>query len=529
MNTPLRQAVSVAAAALLLTASGLDPTARAEPTTRPTTAPSTASSTAPATAPAADLSPLLDGLDADAYADREGAEAALVAALVAEPSLRDAVSDAAEADARPEVRARARTALARFDDQRQFGTTRLTLHQSGVSGRELCDAFAKAAGVSLDFWPRDPFDPQQGGQRVEGVSLDLDAAAFWPAVAELCAATNLGLADRNPGPAAPGQPPADLTLVARGNGGGGGGGDAFDPQAPTCVPDDAGAFTVQLRGLQLNRNESLVYAVGPDGKIEARPSVSQSMVISLAVLVEPKVRLAAPLTGPILSQVLDDRGTDLMPPASRRNAGSVYANGSAWSYRSQCVLDAGDAAGARRIAVLAGRFDAEVATEVARLDVPVGRPQAKAGAGATPNAPDAPAADDGDKEVAPPAEVGRGYDVGPYRIAVEALTRNDDGTLELGLGVSGGDVGERASSNRWSFGRGATGEAALRVYDETGAPWQQQGYNTRFDNGTLRLTCRLRPPREGARAARLTWELPVRTRVVPVEFEFRDVPLPDGN
>ena len=509
---------------------------------------------------------MLADLDADSYAAREAAEQRLVEALIARPGLQLAVERAVELDERPEVRARCRTALGQLEEFRLVGQTRVTLHRGDAGDRELVEAFAEAAGVKFSYWPANLFDPQPGhdppvpdpGTPADAEPLDLDGEGFFPALAALCRATGLGAMRRSP-VGNDGRGGGDIYL-ARADGRNGGGGAFFDPDLPTCTD---GAFAVQLVSLYRTRTDTARLAVGPGGGIVAQHNPGDQLSVSMRVLLEPKIHLSAGLDAPRLDEAVDDRGNSLL--GDRRSGYSSYYGDAGWSYDVQIPLDASKLAGASAIRSLRGQVAAEVAVSLVALDVPfdgLATTSAAALANAAANARANPA-----NPADSAAGDGREHELGPYRVRLavvrppepKADEAGDEGVvdaakaaraaraarnrpLELSVSISGGPLGDGAADaadgGQAASRRRDAALSALQVLDADGNAWTPAGGGGNgWDGTTLRVTRRFRPPgNSNANAnadagdppvpARVRWELPARVRVVPIEFEFRDVPLP---
>ena len=130
-----------------------------------------------------------------------------------------------------------------------------------------------------------------------------------------------------------------------------------------------------------------------------------------------------------------------------------------------------------------------------------------------------------------PAEAEPGDDA-DKAVPADAAAAKRKQPLELSLCITGGpDGGSDADANnggRLSGRRRDMALSALQLLDADGNAWAYAGNGPGggWDGTTLRVTRRFRPGDDTGPPARLRWELPARVRVVPVDFEFRDVPLP---
>lgn len=457
------------------------------PATRPATAPSAEQSEPPPEAVA-----LLRKLDHPEYAQREQAEKDLLALAIAQPQLQEWISGLARSEPSPEVRTRLASVVAKLKEHRLLGATMVTLHVKDVHPRELINELARQAGVRFEYWPQDPWEG--GGATGGKVSLDLERVAFWEAMGRVSETTGLRPMEQQPGP------PGAIVLSPHAE------------QFGVWPTHHYGAFAVQLRRLHRDQNANVELGVGPDGKIAGNSVYSSTLALELRLLVEPKVRLTGSVAQPSLDEAIDEQGVNLIIPAEGRRFGgrTGWSNPtSGWSVQTSFPLDAKAASKSRSIARLRGRMEAEVATEIVKLEVKVSdlvdlrrlKPQE-------------------------PFTLSKRYRAGPYEIELTTLRRSEDGSIHIDFTI----IPQRGTPNELQedWARMQSLGNALRLEDAAGREWASAGGGQSWDGNAAQAS------RSFQRSAgdnigppeRFVWEVPAKVMMLSIPFEFTDIPLP---
>jgi hypothetical protein len=430
-------------------------------------------------------------LDDPDYSQREQAEMQLLELVIAQPALADWIQKQADSSPSPEVRTRLASVLAKLAEHRLLGATIVSLQVKEVHPRELVAELSRQSGVRVEYWPPDPW--QGGGPSGGRVSLELEGTPFWEALRRVCESTGLNPMEHQP--AAPG------TIVLSPHG----------EQFGTSPTHHHGAFAVQLRRLYRNQSAHVELGVDADGRIGGNTSSNSSLALEMRLLVEPKIRLTASAAQPVLDEVVDENGNDLNPidEAGRRmgGRGGWTNSNTAWSVQTNFPLDAKAAAQSRMISRLSGRMEAEVATEMVRLEINV--------------------SDLADiRRMGPDEKVSlsKRYTVGQYRIELTSLRRSPDEAIYIDFVVTP-QRGISELQEDWS--RLQTLSNALRLEDAAGRQWTPTGGGTSWENNSARMSRGFQRSGENVGPPiRLVWELPARTMTVSIPFEFTDVPLP---
>jgi hypothetical protein len=251
----------------------------------PPVAASRPATTTRATAPAAsrpaigELKGLMAQLDADEWAIREAAEEKI--AMLGEAARAD-LERQLKATPDGEVGRRIGVLLAKLDEARLNGPTRVTLHLRDVPAREALTALAAQANIS--FVPA-PETLWAAGSEPR-VSLVCDDEPFWSAVQQLCAAAKLQMMRSDP------HAPVQLALADS------------KPAAPYAV---AGPFLLKIKRIDHTRSAEFD---GPNDN-----NASPGCRISLFVWGEPKMA-AGVWSIEQVDEMLTDKGQQ---PIDRRN------------------------------------------------------------------------------------------------------------------------------------------------------------------------------------------------------------------
>ncbi|HMO25432.1 MAG TPA: hypothetical protein PKB10_04115 [Tepidisphaeraceae bacterium] len=157
------------------------------PTTAPATAPTPAPSTQPVEAPVSpDVQKIIERLGGDGFRDRQRAEDELVAmGLDVLPQLRRAAGEARD----DEVRSRLESAIARIDQESQFGASLITMKFTDAPAKDAFEELFRQAGATLRVEPEGHLDREQIGK----VTIDVERRPFWQVIAELSRQTNMDL------------------------------------------------------------------------------------------------------------------------------------------------------------------------------------------------------------------------------------------------------------------------------------------------------------------------------------------------
>jgi hypothetical protein len=282
-----------------LTVGAEPPVAASRPVTTRATAP------APTRPAIGELKGLMAQLDADEWAIRNAAGEKI--ALLGEAARAD-LEHQFKATPDGEAGRRIAVLLAKLDEARLNGPTRITLHLRDVPAREALAALAAQAGVS--FMP-EPETLWVAGSEPR-VSLVCDDEPFWSAVQQLCAAAKLQMTRSDP------HAPVQLALADN------------KPAAPYAV---AGPFLMKVKRIDHTRSAEFA---GPND-MNATPGCR----ISLFVWGEPKM---APGVWSI--EQVDELSTDKGQQAIDRR--SFYSRGTqVGSMNEGAMTFRGEVAGSR--------------------------------------------------------------------------------------------------------------------------------------------------------------------------------------
>ena len=457
-------------------------------------APAPASQAAPASSQSAEPPPevveLIKRLDDPDYAQREDAERQLLALVTSQPAMQAWVAEAAQSNASPEVRTRLASVLARLAEHRLLGASLVSLRVTDVHPRELINELALQSGVRFEYWPHDPWEV--GGAAGGKVSLELQAVPFWDALQRVSETTSIYPVEHQP--AAPGS--IVLSQHAERLSG-----------YPTA---HHGAFAVQLRRLYRNQSSQIDLGVEQDGRIGGASRSSSSLSVDLRLLVEPKVRLSASMTQPVLEEAVDESGRDLLLPSETRRINRLgWSNTSnQWAVQSSLSLDAKAASGSQRIARLRGQLEAEIAMEVARLELKL--------------------ADLADLRRLRPDEkvpLSKRYTIGSYQIELTSLRRAQDDSIYVDFTITPQAGSPEQLQEEWV--RMQAMSNALRLEDASGRLWSPAAGNTGWDGTSAQISRGFHRGGDSAGpAVQLVWEIPAKIMRISIPFEFTDIPLP---
>lgn len=466
--------------------------ARVQPPTDP-------SDTPPATQPAGDalkaVEPppealaLLKGLDDPDYARREQAETNLFGLILSNPALEQWLAGASRGDPSPEVRARSANILAKLAEHRLLGATLVSLDVKNVHPRQLVAELAEQSGVRFDYSPPDPWE--QGGASDNKVSLQLSNVPFWEAMRRVSELTSLVPVEHQQASA------GAIVLSPHGESLG---------VAPTL---HHGAFALQLRRIYRHQTAHIELGVGPDGAIAGNSNSDSNLQVELRMLVEPKIRLTGNASQPILDEVVDENGNNLLPQQDPRMDGSRgWSNSaSAWSVQASIMLDSKAAARSQRIARLKGRMEVEIATDHESLQIKVD------------DLVDLRRLKEGEKK-----DLARRFEIGVYKIELNSVQKASDQSIQFEVSASW-DQGGNDAQNGWMRAQALMN--SLRLEDASGRPWASAGGGSGWDGTVMKSTRTFyRPSDEAGTPARLVLEVPTRVMSVSIPFEFTDVPLP---
>ncbi|HSI33696.1 MAG TPA: hypothetical protein VK986_08920, partial [Tepidisphaeraceae bacterium] len=435
-------------------------------------------------------------LSADDPAAREQAQAALVAlGEDAHPQLVAALARATD----PEVRSRLQAVVARVEQSRQVGQTRITLNLDNVPAADAVAELARQARGPIPVRPANHLTKSS-----KRVSLKVDHRPYWEVMGLLCKQL-----DVEPSTVADNGRESGLALSPVGSGGGGGvNGTRAWADRPTVV---AGPLLIRAEMIAHNRSLSLRDA----------NDQTNDFSISLSVMAEPKLKVLDYAGTARIEEAVDDRGNSLLPapgddadPGPEETYGNVHGGSPGqWSVGATLTYPADPG---RKIARLRGTVAAEVQIRAARLEVPI---QSARGVsvdldGVRLRVKSA----DGLRAEVSVARDGRG-DAEWYRLRAllctgEALLVDEKGQViarsQPGADADESDDGQRMDV-RLRFARDGEDEP------EFGRPGRRRG-----GRGGGAAEERRRAP-EGAK---LIWDIPVETREVVVPFMFRDLPMP---
>ncbi len=460
----------------------------AQPADPPATQPTTQPATQPAQPPAR-ARELLTQLDHAEYAQRESAETALLDLAIETPGMSEWLEQLSRAHPSPEVRTRVTSVLVKLEEHRLLGATKVTIQANDVHPRQIVAELARQAGVKIEYWPEDPWE--HGGAPAGDVSIDIDGVPFWEAIQQVADLTGLYPTEHQ------GAAAGSLLLSPSG-------------QAMSVSPTlHHGAFAVQLRRVYRNQNAHMELGVEPGGAIGGNATTNRSLSLEMRMLVEPKIRLAGPVTQPILEEAIDENGRSLLLKSDPRGGGRAWSHATApWSVQSTFELDADAGAKSRKIARLRGRVDAEIATSVEVLDLKVDD-----------------LLDMKKLRVDEPLTIARTFTVGTYRIEVATARRPSEQNLQFDLALAGPELSDQ---NQETWMRAQALFNSLRLEDAAGRAWQSGGGGfSGFEEGAVKGTRSFyRTDESVGQPARLVWELPLKTMRVSIPFEFTEIPLP---
>jgi hypothetical protein len=345
----------------------------------------------------------------------------------------------------------------------QLAKSLITLHVADAHPSKVCESLAEQSGATICPWPAQIWT-EQGGQAPPRITLDLEAATFWSAMARFCAAANVR-------PQFVGGQPG-ICLVP-GSAGGMLGGRL----------DDRGAFAIVASQIARNRAASF-----------ADDSMSRDDRIELLVYIDPAVnvlRFARPMA---LETAVGNGGIKLLPrqPGGGEMVGLDW-HGPRWMVATHARLDLPPDAG-RKIARLKGSLRVQVVGRAAPLEIDdlenAARREVSAG-NRTVKVTRFQIVDEHsamlDLELTRPREAEL---LGPSLLAeLRAVQIIDGEGTRVTSEISGG------------------GGNALRAH-----------WHGRFADARLRL--------KSGKPIKLVWNVPVEAQTVDVPFEFRDLPLP---
>ncbi|MDB5296137.1 MAG: hypothetical protein JWO31_2120, partial [Phycisphaerales bacterium] len=434
----------------------------AAPTSRP------AAAAWPDTRPPADEVPgLIAALSDPDWRARDAAQAGLV--RIGEPAVPALEAAARSTAGRDESRTAARAALAQVAEDRVSGPSYVTLRVSDAPARQAYEALGRQAFTPLKPYA-DTLWTEDAGRRK--VTVAVDRQPFWVAMRELARQTGLEVRDVN------GEPrlaPA----------GGGPGGQA----AGRAVV--AGAFLIAAN--QVSRSRTV------DLSADGDPPVQEEFNIQFTAFAEPKLKVLGASSVLKLDEAVDDRGNSLLPPpdpaaaAADEVGGPVFGGDGSYSLLGTLRYPAKDAG--TRIARLRGSAAFAVQVESEKIDLAV------AGLRGTTKA------------------------IKGVRVTFGELTKTGDG-WQVKLTAAAAEA-----NPLWQEVQN-TIQTRLRVVDAAGQPLEQQGFGSTGNGSSVEVQLTFAPShraedgRQSGDPARLTWEVPTRTRDVTVPFEFRDLKLP---
>jgi hypothetical protein len=421
--------------------------------------------TQPSTVPASPaIAGLIRQLGSEQWQDRETAQQQLIALG---PAAVEALTKAAEADdADPEVRSRAAAALVAIREQDVDGPSLLTIHFKNAAVQQVLDSIA--AQAHTQFNTESLLVPQQ-----QTLTIDADRRPFWEVMEKVCA--DLGVAptyeDRNSSQILLQPTPQNwLTKAPH---------QVIGPYAISVI-DVHRARRVDLTGTQ---------------------AVDERFGVQMILFAEPKVTVTQ-LSHLDLRSATDDAGNSLVP------AGADAASARAMNYgptRSGQQIDVPlrypDHPGTK-IATLRGALQVGVGQNIQRFQV-----DELFGALKVTH-----------------ALSGRGIEVQANKAAGDTYTITV--TLKRGslphdqwLAMTNQVANiylEDADEHRMSVA-GWSGSGSDDEYKFTGH-YRRMQFAARFGQPV--------GPRRLGEPTRLVWEVPTKVKVVAVNVEFRDLPMP---
>jgi hypothetical protein len=378
-----------------------------------------------------------------------------------------------------EIRTRLEAALQQMEENRVTGTTLVTLHAAGLHPRTIFNELARQSHARFRTVPADLWESRQWPP----LDCDAERQPFWTVMKDLCDRAGVApagggsdgllvLAATGPraGPAAP----ASARGVERAWG-----------SAPTLV---SGPFLVAVSNISRSHHVDLA----------APKNVTRDVRLVISVYPEPKLRILQGAPAARITEAIDDKGNSIL---SSTNFSTYMQTRSDWVWNLNAALRPHPQTG-NRIALLkgSGRFIVQTRSDSAEVDgVMSARGQTRA--------------------------------IGGRRFTLKELRRGPDGesyVAALTLYRAGW------TQNEWNY-MGSYNNNTFRLLDAQGRPLARvytppeaggsaakteisvtfRRHNTEVPGGEL-----------AGEPAKLVWEVPTETRELPVEFEFKDLPLP---
>jgi hypothetical protein len=359
--------------------------------------------------------------------------------------------------------------------------TLITESVKEVSASELFAKIGSHAGTHFRPQPEQLWDmPPVQGQKF---TAEFDKQPFWDAVREACEATGLLLQPQW----IDSRDPEGITIVQPGSG--------VTARAPVFI---AGPYMIKASSIQ--RSASLRYG---DEKSATGPKVR----LQLQVTVESRLREHVTIGQAQIDQADDDAGHSLVSPKP-----DVGTQMQSLQYSPTFAVTMESPANrGQRIVALRGHFVARLPRKMLAIDAPW------------------PPALTAEKNEQPIAE----SPAGPNHLAIRALRRGGgagSGPIEVELTLLRAEGGA-VSDDAWREAAEAVRMLGPKVRIARPNDPRRFGYSSSTWNSSAeRMTLRvfLPPPPADAEAAgaRLRINVPLEMRTEPVEFTFKDLPLP---
>jgi hypothetical protein len=423
---------------------------------------------------AARLETLLQQLGHENWLVRQTAQDELV---LMGPEARPRVEALLRETADEEIRTRLEAALQQMEENRVTGTSVVTLHAAGLHPRLVFNELARQAYATFRTSPGDLWESRAWPP----INVDVERQPFWAVMKDLCDRSGvMPVAGGGDGVLVLGAaPPRGEGLPASPRSG-----NRAWGSAPTLV---SGPFLVCVSSISRRHQVDLA----------APKNITREVRLMISVYPEPKLRILQGSPAARITEAVDEKGNAL----AQVNYAAYMQTRSDWVWNLSATLRP-DPRGGDRIALLkgSGRFLVQTRSDSAEVDnVLAARSQTR--------------------------------NIGGRKFTLKEVRRSPDGSSYVAAitlfraGWTQSEWNHMISYNNNTF----------RLQDEQGRTLARA--TTRPDGGPsteradISVTYRrgAADPTGGEPAgepARLVWEVPTETRELPVEFEFKDLPLP---
>jgi hypothetical protein len=308
----------------------------------------------------------------------------------------------------------------------------------------------------------------------------------------------------------------------------------------------AGRSVGALAGLysaQRHSNTFVQFVEGEDGAIRDQGGHGGGgLTYTIRLLVEPKIRMASSQPRVILDQVVDERGRDLQRDGVNRHQFYHHGRSSSWLLNANVPLDPVKADEAQQLSRLAGHVELDVADGFERIEFDLAEAFDAVAARVSEAGEDLEDADDvgldldlarraGDLDVRITRveyPVDRAKMMGMLRGNRLKVEVSKMSMVRVAFELNGGaEFNPHRHPEGWSRVQRITQSLALT--DAEGKVWRVQDTDWDVDHQSQTVAATITYMRNEAdrgRPASIRLQLPTRTQVLRVPFDFRNIPLP---